>query len=216
MLSIVFDTEIQQINTLIIENQTFMKNLLKDIYGQLDGFDGQCIVSEKDTLLSFPKRVELLDRFVCFDINQRHLISKLINVIEQTANQAENYEKTMRILSDIERYLYDLTFDLSGDIVFNKLSIASIVKYAGLEIRDSYQTDTERIIDYMELVREYEADKLFITYNMRVVVSDHEMQQFVDTVLSHGYHLLMIENQEYSRLIHEKRWIIDSDLCEIG
>lgn len=53
-------------------------------------------------------------------------------------------------------------------------------------------------------------------YNMRSVISDKEIQDFVSTVLSHGLHLLMIENQEYSRLKQEKRWVVDGDLCEIG
>lgn len=41
------------------------------------------------------------------------------------------------------------------------------------------------------------------------------MQLFMDTVLSHGFHILMLENYAYPVLPRESRWIVDRDLCEI-
>ncbi len=36
------------------------------------------------------------------------------------------------------------------------------------------------------------------------------------SVLSHGYHVLMVESAEHTLLPCEQRTIIDRDLCEIG
>ena len=85
-----------------------------------------------------------------------------------------------------------------------------------MEFRDDYISLPEKLLDYMELVTEYECKKLFITYNLRSIVSDNETNLFLDSVLQHEYNVLMIESSEHSRLANEQRYIVDADLCEIG
>ena len=67
----------------------------------------------------------------------------------------------------------------------------------------------------MQLVCAFDRPKLFVTVNMRSYVPDREMELFAQTALSRGCRILMLENREYPRLAQEKRWIVDSDLCEI-
>lgn len=40
---------------------------------------------------------------------------------------------------------------------------------------DMIDSDAEKLIDYMELVREFDRDKLFVTVNMRGFFVDSEM-----------------------------------------
>ena len=47
----------------------------------------------------------------------------------------------------------------------------------------------------MELVREYDSEKMFITLNLRIYISDDEMNKFVNDVVARGYKLLMVENR---------------------
>ena len=68
----------------------------------------------------------------------------------------------------------------------------------------------------MELIYEFDRQKLFITVNMRSFVSDAEAELFARTVIAHGYRVLMLESAERERLSNENRLIIDGDLCEIG
>lgn len=49
----------------------------------------------------------------------------------------------------------------------------------------------------MELVREYDSERMFITLNLRSYISDNEMNKFVNDVVVRGYKLLMLENTEY-------------------
>lgn len=78
---------------------------------------------------------------------------------------------------------------------------------------DMIGSDAEKLIDYMELVREFDRDKLFVTVNMRGFFVDAEMAAFMETVVSHGYHLLMLESRAYDILPLENRITIDEDLC---
>ena len=65
----------------------------------------------------------------------------------------------------------------------------------------------------MELVREFDKDKLFIISHMRQYFEDDVMRLFMQTVLSHGLHVLMLESVAYQKLPEERRLTVDSDFC---
>ena len=51
-----------------------------------------------------------------------------------------------------------------------KISVTTLFKAIGIELHDDYEGEygaAEKLIDYMELVREFDRDKVFITINMR-------------------------------------------------
>lgn len=214
-ISNVFDTDNDSVNTLIIENQNLFAKLLTDLKTQLCAGDGFAVVSDGDMILPTDKNLEVLDCFVPFELSKKALIGKAEKLLEQYAIRDENYEKTMEILSQIERFLIDISFDLSSDITFEKISFTSLIKSSGIRFNEDYDSLAEKIIDYFELVTELERKKLFVTVNLRSYISDCEAQKFLDTVIQHGYNLLMIESSEHTRLNREKRYIVDSSLCEI-
>ena len=214
-INYVFDTDTDKINTLVIENQRLMFDLLTDIEQQLSGYDGKTVLSDNNKILSISKQLELLTQFIPFEINRKNLISKISAELEKNAVCSEKYEHTAELLRMLEEYLSDLAFDLRADINFSKINIGAIIKAASPEILDDYDSLSEKIIDYMELVTDFDRQKLFITVNLRNYVTDEETESFMRTVLSHRLHILMIESHEYFRLPSENRVVIDCDLCEI-
>ena len=90
-----------------------------------------------------------------------------------------------------------------------------MIPNAAPELRDEYACISEKILDYMELVREFDRSKLFFTVNLRSFLSNDEAELFMQDVVSHGFHLMMFENREYPKCQMEKRLIVDKDLCEI-
>lgn len=95
-----------------------------------------------------------------------------------------------------------------------KLSIGSVIKAAGIGIADDYENDLERLLDYMELVRELERDKLFVLVNLRSYYSDADLNTFLDTVLQHAFQVLLIDGASRKLLQNEQRITVDADLCE--
>ncbi len=211
----IFDTNRGKVNTVVVENQRFLAELLRDITSQLQGFDGQWIVSEDETILPFHHAVELLDVFVPFELNRKPLITKLCAALEKCAISPEVFEKTGEILTSVTEYMDTLAFEFPNDIVFPKVNIGSIIKGASPEFRDDYDSIGEKVIDYFELVHQFDRDKLFITLNLRSFIDDEEMERFMKTVLNHGYHVIMLESSDRTRLSSEYRLVIDEDLCEI-
>ena len=68
----------------------------------------------------------------------------------------------------------------------------------------------------MELVREFDRDRLFVFVDLRAYFPKRELLEFARTAISHRFKVLFIEPREYPRLECERRVVIDSDLCEIG
>lgn len=212
----VFDTSDDKVNSLIIENRQLFYGLSADIYSQIQGLDGKTVCSVNDKTVNFSKNVELINQFVPFDINRKNLITKLLARAEEYAVSGECYEKTMMQMTNLENYIIELIDSLEGNISYNKLSVGSILKAIGLEFRDDYDSLGEKIVDYMQLIREYDKDKLFIIVNIRDYIDDSEMEYMLDTVLRHQFNVLFVESSEHKLLSLERRYLVDEDLCEIS
>ncbi len=214
-ISHVFNTENEKVNCIVIENQKLFFSLLEDIQRQMNGYDGKLVISEDNTPIKTDKYMEVLSQFVPFDINRKSLINKISAELEKKAVSEDFYGRTIELVSEIENHLMNISFDFLCDINYNKLDIGSIIRASGVEINDSYTSLGEKIIDYIELVTEFDRRKLFLTVNLRSYISDNEASEFMKTVLSHGYNVIMLESSEHLRLDCESRYIIDADLCEI-
>lgn len=211
----VFDTAGDKINTLIIENPNLFVRLLSDIRGQLDGEDGKSVLSDANNMLSIGKYAELLTEFVPFRLNTKPLLSKIGAAFEKRAAEEEHYLQSLELLSEIEKFFYNLSQDFCVDVGFAKIGIPSLIKAAGIEINEEYPSLAEKILDYFELVTEFDSKKLFITVNLRNYLCDEETEKMLDSSLQHGYYILMIEGCEHTRLRNERRYIVDPSLCEI-
>lgn len=212
----VIDTENGCYNTLVIEEQAFFTRLLLDLQQQLQGAEGQSVLSVDNTPIPIGKNAMVVDAFVPFDLNRKQLLNRLVSVLAQRANAPENMEKTAAILSNVELWLDEVAMDLSCDIIFEGLSSAALIKASSPEIRGNTDSVAEMVLDLIELVEELDRPRLFFLVNMRSYVTDQEMEAFLQSVLSHGYHVIGIESSSRPYLSLEKRVTIDADLCEIS
>lgn len=212
----VFSFDSDHVNSLVVEHQTLFLKLAEDIASQMDGNDGNYILSEKDADLPIAKNVELLTQFAPFDINTKSLLSKIVSKLEVFAND-DFLEQSTKILADAERLIHDLCFELSlPEVVLEKMSIGSILKASGLKFLNSTHDLSEQLLDYFELSSRFERKKLFFCVNLRSYISDSQMNGFLKICLEHGYHLLLLDSHECERLEMEKRVIVDRDLSVIS
>lgn len=212
----VFEIGTEMVNVLIIENPKMMRTLLEDIYAGTNGDEHKTIISDNNKEVPLNRNVEMITNYVPFELNQKSLLTKLYARIEKQALSDEHCKEIMEALSAIEKTLYEVSFGLNCDLDFSGLSAGSLIKAAGPRLKEEYTSLGEKLVDYFELVRELDRDKLFITVNLRSFIDEAETRKFMETCLLHGYKLLMIENREYAILPEEGRFIIDIDLCEIG
>lgn len=212
-----FDWEQPVIPTIIIENQSLFRKLLKDISSSINGIETNAVLSKNNSIIEFSKHAEILNDFINFNINKKTLLNKICLSLEKMAVSPENYIETQKLLAEIENKIGIWSFDFSCNIIPTKVSVSSIIKSVGIEICDDYSNEVEeveKIIDYMELIREFECEKVFFTVNMRSFYNDEIIKNFIDTAISHEFKVLMIESYPHTLLKNEKRLTIDTDLCE--
>lgn len=212
----VFEADANFVNTLVIENQELFCRIIEDIYNQINGFDGKSVLSADNKILPIHKHLEILSQFIPFEINRKKLLSKICSALEEKAISDEYYYQTTELMNKIEKYLLELSFDFTCNISFENIGIASLIKASGMEISDDYNSLGEKIIDLIELITEFDRKKFYVIINLRNYLSDEETTLFMDTVINHGFAVLMIEGNEHPPLPKEKRYIVDKDLCEIG
>lgn len=200
--------------TLVIEAPNFLRTFLQDLYDQINGIEGEMVLSEQDKQLAIGNWVEVMDSFLNFDMNKKHLLNKIIGQMERIAGSDAFFLKTSDILQRLEAYTSELAFSFDCDIVCGHCTVGGLLKGMGVTVRDEYEDPLERLIDYMELVREFERDKLFVYVNLRSFFSDAEIEGFLRTALDHGYRILLIDAQSHEKLSLESRITVDNDLCE--
>jgi CRISPR type II-A-associated protein Csn2 len=210
----VLDFDGTQVNALVVEDPDFYRHLLCDLYSQLQGDEGKLILSDKGKTLAISKWVELVDNCIHFELNRESLLTKVCAALERTAVSEAFFLKTSELLGALESYVDELTFELPGDIICEKCSVTGLLKGIGVSLRDDYEDPLERLIDFMELVREFDRDKLFVLVGLRGFFPDGCVERFLKTVLDHGYRVLLLDCIAREKLPHEKRLTVDNGLCE--
>ena len=197
----VFDFSSPGIPSAIIEEPVFFRTLMLDLYDQIDGGSGKFILSENDNCLHF-------------SLNTKTLINKIVSAMERLAVGESFFMKTAELLQQLEQYAAELAFNFDCDILCEHCTAAGLLKAVGISLRDEYDDPLERLIDYMELIREFDRDKLFILVNLRSFFADDHVENFLETVSAHGYHVLLMDSIDRKKLPQERRVTIDNDLCE--
>lgn len=203
-----------RVNTLVIEQPRFFCSVLRDVDEQINGGKGCAVLSRDGKILSFDRHAELIDSFLHVQLGRKPLLTRLINRMEALATETENGLRTAQLIGELEKYIMELSMDLPCDVYCNKISFGGILRAVGVDIVDDYGSDLERLLDYMELTRELEHERLFILANLRSYYSDAEVEAFFASVLAHELLILPVDSVSRTRLPNERRVTVDDDLCE--
>lgn len=202
------------VQSLVIENPSFLRSFLQDLYDQMNGAEGVIVLLEQEKRLQIGSKVEIVDNFFCFPLNSKTLQNRIIAAMNQIAVSDGFYLKTAQILQQVEQYVGELAFSFDCDVVCEQCTVSALLKAVSVSVRDEYEDPLERLVDHMELVREFEQDKLFVLVNMRSFFNTEEVTAFLSTAKAHGFQILMLDSCAYDMAPAEKRLTIDKDLCE--
>lgn len=203
-----------EISVLVVEEPEFFYELLMDIKSQINNFGGNTVLSICNEPVSFHKYVELITDPMSIDLNSRTMMKKVLVAMEKCSQDAVYYERTQKLMAEIETYINDLSLNFDTEIECQEVSFQQILKAAELTVADEYFRLVDKVYAYMELIREFEGDKLFIFVNLSSYIGKEQLQEFVNTVIGHSFRVLLIDSHDFERLEQENRLIVDYDLCE--
>lgn len=199
---------------LVIENKGCFFKTVSGLSTQIEGEPGDAVLSIGNKPVELSRYADIILQFAPFSLNRKALLTKLTNAIEKRAVSAELYMRAQSILSEIESLVQDAADDFPFEIDCSKIAIGPILRSIGIEVSEDDKSTLEKIINYMEIVRELDKDRLFIMVNMRTYFSDDEMSAFVDTACLHDFKVLLLESATGKLLKNTKRYTVDEDLCE--
>ena len=158
--------------------------------------------------------MEVVDNCLNFQLNTKSLLGKIQTALERTAVNDIFFLKTTELLQSVEQYIDELAFTYDCDLRYQRCTPAGLIKAMAVHIQDEYDDPLERLLDYMELIREFDRDKLFVLLHLRSYFTEEQTAMFLKTVADHGYHVLLVDSKDYEKLPEENRITIDKDLCE--
>ena len=209
-------TEEGYFNSLIIENRDFFRSAIQDIYSQINGREGNFVLSENNKIIDFSKNAELITQFVPFESNSKKLITKLYSSIKSSVTEPDIYMKIAEIKSNIFRYMDSIANEFDFNVKYNEdFDITVLLKMVDLKFESEYETLSENVLEYILNSEGLEGSKLHILVNFRSYVNKDELECFCTTLVKHNISLLLIDNFEYEKFDCEKRVIVDEHFCEI-
>lgn len=216
LLNLDMDFEENSINSLIIENQKMFSEVITDLYNQIEGYEGELVISENYAPVEARKNVELITQFIPFTLNKKDILTKLYEEMQKNAVSPEMLERTNGILAELERYIFDISNTFENELECTVPSdIVPLLKMFNISFCDSDKDLCEKLLDHFDLAERYKNKKLFITVNLRSYIDNEKAELFFKNVIMRKTALLTIENYAYKKLDYEKRTIIDEDLCII-
>lgn len=204
-----------EVFSLVLENKALLRSYLEDLYAQTNGENGKIVLSENDEPVSIRKNVEIIDSFIPFDLNTKHMLSCICSALEKKAADEEFFLKTSALLTDVENYITDLCFELPFKPECKKLSASALIKAAQVCISYDYNSVIEAVMDYMSIIRDFDKTNLFVLVNFGSYFSDSEINMFVKTAKLKQMKVLLIDSHAYKSVNGINRLVIDEDLCEI-
>lgn len=206
------------INVLCIENKTMFNEIVSDFLVQINGEDGDFILSEKGKELSIKKSVELVLSPFIMDFNSKKILSSIYGDLKENAYQQDYYANTVKLLSEISGYISNVVDEYKYPLeISEEINIEDVFKLASLKVDNSNSTLVDKIVDYVELVTTVLNVKLVVFVNLKSYIEEEQLGELYKTIINKKINVLLIENMMISSKIEgEKGIIIDKDLCEIS
>lgn len=204
------------INVLVVENPRQMSKYISDLKLQVDGFDGEFVLSEVDRPVTMSGSVDLvLDPF-SLDPNSREVINSVYGILSNKSKDEVHYIETNGMLAGIESYIIDMLTE-QDDLLkaTDEINISAILKSLGVKFIISGESLLESICDYLAVNTKYSKIKLFIFVNIKSYLNSEDISMLYDYISYQKLKVLFIERCDSSTLERENITIVDEDLCEI-
>ena len=202
-----------EIQVLIIENQTELRAFIFDLRYQINGQAGESVLAENFEPIEISNLLILLTDIFSLDFTSRKLLSY---IFAETTLVASNFLNDLQKSTiALNRIASEIAADMEFDISFNELTDpTSILKQFNFFVDISNLSYVEQLTLYIKFQQRFFHNKLVVLYNLKACLSPHELELFYQAVLYEKLSILLIEDIQRGRpLSAEHLVIIDKDLC---
>ena len=211
-----FDFSQAPAQTVVIENPVFYRNLIGELLSEADGMNGEFCLHIDGASVDFGKHTECITDLLRFDLasNKRLCTGAQKELVDIAVHEMQ--DELYGLYSNIHGLLFELIRRSGMDLEFNEANdIAGLLKMYDVRPAVPDATLGENLLLYMELCAKYLKKKLFVVFHLHTLLSAEEMQAFCRDVTLRKFSLLCIETKDITACSHERKIIVDADMCEI-
>jgi len=200
---------------LILENAKLFREVVQDIFNQVNGIEGKAVLSDEDEIIPLNKQIDLILDLFSLNCNSHKMLSKLQGELAQVAVGEELYKDTSDILSKLQMYAGTLADNAKYPLKFNEeMGIVELVKLLNFKFDLQDESILEKIVSYMVVSKEYLKIDTFIFINLQSVITSEELKELFKQIAYEKITILLIESFSRDKIMDENRIVIDNDLCE--
>lgn len=207
--------EENKITTIVIENPLVMSEVIRNISRQVNGEDGEWILSEQDKIFSIEKSSIFLDNPLMVNSNEKRILTRLYKELSEQANTLmyEDYTRiNSYIVSFLESLLDTVPYHLDMEV---DMDLTGILKLYGVKIESEGVSALEALIDYLRALSCICNIHVVFILNVKQFLTLEEVRQLYEFCFYEKIYLINLEGQKNYNLEQEKCVIIDNDLCII-
>lgn len=199
-------------SVLVVENPQVFCGIIQQLSAQYAGEEGSLVLSQSGKTLSFEKDVLLLRDPFALDVNDRKILTALINAVKKEAAETcykETVELEQRLREYAELLLQAVTYPVDYTV-----DIYALLKNLGMRM-SSDGSLFERVNDYLRAAQELLKIRLTVLVGFKAYLTENELKLLYRDAFQHKLRLLLIEPFQRPPLDCEYTVCLDTDRCEI-
>ena len=191
----------EYINVLQIQDKKLFANVINSLNDNINGIQNtkeRIIILDNDTEIKMEKEALMVIDLFNFDFNQKKIQSDLFQKIEQ-----------LNVLDVFNEFPFEFNYK-------DSIGIQEYLKLLGLKISNNKGEIIDKIFSLIDAVEYLSVAKLLIFVNLKLYLSDDELNEIYKYAMYKKVNILLIETGEEKEPIkNEKILFVDSDYDEI-
>lgn len=205
-----------EVTTLVIENPITYRRVVEDLTEQINGFNGEIIISHNNKIFPLKKYLHLIYDPFNIDINSKNILTALYKELASTMVDSDcfyEYDKFQSIANNMFVKIFETS--TTNFIWDDSPSINGLFKAFNVRLEET-STLAQKLITYIDLIQKYiMTTGCIVLIDIKRWFSVQEMEEIVSTLKYLDFHILFLESTERFELYNERIYIIDSDNCAI-
>lgn len=210
-----FDLRENQITVLVIENPKVYTDILWDIWNQVQGGEGEFILSEREKIKSISKEVECIFNPFLLSCNDKKVIGKLYQELREQADSVLIEEGALLnscIMNYMDRLFLRVPYALEYESDFD---IAGLLKLYDVKVSSFWESLLDRIVEYLRIMRQICGMEVYVFVGLKQYLTKEELKNLYEFASYEKIHLIMVESVQSQHIDGEKCWTFDKDMCII-
>lgn len=214
-----YDLEIvlreNQITVLSVENPQAYSAILRDIWNQTQGGEGDFILSDNEKMKNISKEIDCVFNPFALDCNDKRIITKVYQELKEQAGiylVNEGAVLNGSIIEYLDKLLEHVPYALDYHMDFDVLNF---LKLYGVKIDTCGGSLLEKIVEYLRVLSQVCSVKNFLFVGLKQYLTVEELKQLYEFVFYEKINLIIVESVHSQRVAGEKCWLLDKDLCII-